>query len=74
MRSICENYRYVEQGRPCRDLTFKFYKDGRLVIIDNLTEEVITPKELKGDSRDFYVHKRIAFIKDQLRAAQLKYA
>lgn len=74
MNNICENFRYVEKGHPWRDLTFKFYADGRLIIIDNLEEEVITPKDLKGDSRDFYVRRRISFIKNQLAASQLKYA
>ncbi|WP_036718639.1 hypothetical protein [Paenibacillus harenae] len=74
MKNICENFRYVEEGRSERDLTFKFYADGRLVIIDNLAEEVISPKDLKGKCRDFYVRKRIAFIKNQLMATQLKYA
>lgn len=74
MKSSCENYRYVEKVRPNRDLTFKFYRDGRLVIIDNNTEEVIKPTDLRGDSRDFYVRKRISFIKSQLAASQLKYA
>lgn len=74
MKNICENFRYVEKVRPYRDLTFKFYADGRLVIIDNVAEEVITPKDLKGDSKDFYVRKRIAFIKNQIAASQLKYA
>ncbi|OBR66960.1 hypothetical protein A7K91_21775 [Paenibacillus oryzae] len=70
----CENFRYVEKVRPFRDLTFKFYSDGRLVIIDNNTEEVIGPRDLKSDSRDFYVKRRIAFIKNQLHQSQLKYA
>lgn len=74
MKSNCENFRFVETRRPYRDLTFKFYNDGRLVIIDNDTEEVIGPRDLRGDSRDFYVRKRIAFIKNQLAASQLKYA
>lgn len=74
MNNQCENYRYVEKGRPYRDLTFKFYADGRLVIIDNNAEEVITPKQLKSDSHDFYVRHRIAFIKNRLAATQLKYA
>lgn len=74
MKSNCENFRFVETRRPYRDLTFKFYIDGRLVIIDNDTEEVIGPRDLRGDSRDFYVRKRIAFIKNQLAASQLKYA
>lgn len=74
MKSNCENFRYVEKARPHRDLTFKFYRDGRLVIIDNDTEEVIKPSDLSGDSRDFYIRRRIAFIKNQLAESQLKYA
>jgi hypothetical protein len=74
MKTPCENFRYVGKAAPRRDLTFKFYADGRLVIIDNDTEEVIAPKDLRGDSRDFYVRKRIAFIKERITASQLKYA
>lgn len=74
MKSNCENFRYVEKVKPHRDLTFKFYSDGRLVIINNDTEEVIGPRDLRGDSRDFYVRKRIAFIKNRIAATQLKYA
>lgn len=74
MKSNCENFRFLERGRSARDLTFKFYDDGRLVIIDNATEEVISPRDLRSDSRDFYIRRRIAFIKNQLAASQLKYA
>lgn len=74
MKSNCENFRYEEKGWPRRDLTFKFYSDGTLTIIDNRAEEVISPSELKGDSLDFYIRRRIAFIKSQLTASQLKYA
>ncbi|MBD2869779.1 hypothetical protein [Paenibacillus arenilitoris] len=74
MKNTCENFRFVEEGRFERDLTFKFYADGRLVIVDNIAEEVISPKDLRGKSRDFYVRKRIAFIKNKLIASQLKYA
>jgi len=74
MNNQCENFRFVEKHRPWRDLTFKFYADGRLTIIDNNAEEVITPRDLRGDSHDFYVRKRIAYIKNQLAASQLKYA
>ena len=70
----CENYRFIERHRPFRDLTFKFYTDGSLTIIDNTAEEVITPRDLKGESYDFYVRKRIAFIKQDLNAKRLKYA
>ncbi|MCQ6560128.1 hypothetical protein [Paenibacillus mendelii] len=70
----CENYRFIERHRPFRDLTFKFYSDGKLTIIDNTAEEVITPKELKGESYDFYVRRRIAFIKQDLHDKLDKYA
>ncbi|GGF90100.1 hypothetical protein [Paenibacillus abyssi] len=73
MRS-CENFRFIEQHRPWRDLTFKFYSDGALTIIDNQAGEVITPRKLKGESHDFYVRKRIAFIKNDLMNKRLKYA
>lgn len=70
----CEHYRFIEKHRPWRDLTFKFYSDGRLTIIDNGAGEVITPRDLKGASHDFYVRKRIAFIKNDLEAKRLKHA
>ncbi|PZD93693.1 hypothetical protein DNH61_24075 [Paenibacillus sambharensis] len=73
MRS-CEHYRFIERHRPYRDLTFKFYSDGALTIIDNNAESVVTPKELKGESLDFYVRKRISFIKNDLAAKKQKYA
>ncbi|WP_042161810.1 hypothetical protein [Paenibacillus gorillae] len=74
MKSTCENFRYEEKVWPRRDLTFKFYSDGKLTIIDNRSEEVISPKDLKGDSLDFYIRRRIIFIKNQLTASQVKYA
>ncbi|UVI27646.1 hypothetical protein [Paenibacillus spongiae] len=70
----CENYRFIERHRPFRDLTFKFYSDGKLTIIDNTAEEVISPKELRGESYDFYVRRRIAFIKQDLHEKRDKYA
>ncbi|MUT67369.1 hypothetical protein [Paenibacillus sp. NEAU-GSW1] len=74
MGNICENFRYEEKAWPRRDLTFKFYSDGALTIIDNRSEEVISPNDLKGDSLDFYIRRRIVFIKNQLAASQRKYA
>lgn len=50
MKSTCENFRYVEKNWPRRDLTFKFYANGELTIIDNSSEEVISPNDLRGDS------------------------
>jgi hypothetical protein len=74
MMTPCENYRFIERHRPFRDLTFKFYSDGGLTIIDNREEIMITPKDLKGESLDFYVRQRIAFIKNNLAEKRLKYA
>ncbi|SFE58211.1 hypothetical protein SAMN04487969_10416 [Paenibacillus algorifonticola] len=74
MKSTCENFRYVEKNWPRRDLTFKFYANGELTIIDNSSEEVISPNDLRGDSLDFYIRRRIAFIKTTLLVSQLKYA
>jgi len=74
MMPNCENYRFIEKHRPFRDLTFKFYSDGALTIIDNSEEKVITPKELKGESLDFYVRHRIAFIKNDLAEKRMRYA
>lgn len=73
MRS-CEHYRFIERHRPYRDLTFKFYSDGALTIIDNTAEAVVTPKELKGESLDFYVRQRIAYIKNDLNRKRQRYA
>ncbi|MBD2847933.1 hypothetical protein IDH44_22285 [Paenibacillus sp. IB182496] len=72
--SSCENFRFIENYRPWRDLTFKFYADGKLTIIDNRTGLVVAPRDLKGESRDFYVRKRIAFIKNDLVAKRLRQA
>ncbi|ANY69185.1 hypothetical protein ABEW34_19800 [Paenibacillus algorifonticola] len=74
MKSTCENFRFVEKSWPRRDLTFKFYSNGELTIIDNSSEEVISPNDLRGDSLDFYIRRRIAFIKTTLLVSQLKYA
>lgn len=73
MRS-CENFRFIEKHRPFRDLTFKFYSDGTLTIIDNDNGSMVTPRELKGSSHDFYVRRRIIFIKNNLVAQMLKHA
>lgn len=70
----CENFRFVESHRPYRDLTFKFFDNGALTIIDNGSEATVTPSELRGESRDFYVRKRIAFIKRDLQAKAQRYA
>lgn len=73
----CEHLRYLEPSRgtrPSKDLTFKFFTDGKLVIIDNDTGNTINPRELSGGSYDFYVRQRINFIKRDLTAKISKYA
>lgn len=73
----CEHFRFVEPSRgarPSRDLTFKFYTDGKLVIVDNDSGHTISPRDLSGGSYDFYVRQRIAFIKRDLAAKRAKYA
>jgi hypothetical protein len=73
----CEHLRYLEPSRgtrPSRDLTFKFYTDGKLVIIDNDTGNTMSPRELSGGSYDFYVRQRIRLIKRNLAEKIMKYA
>ncbi|WP_027091461.1 hypothetical protein [Cohnella thermotolerans] len=73
----CEHFRYMEPSRgarPSRDLTFKFYSDGKLVIVDNDTGHTLSPRDLSGGSYDFYARQRIAFIKRDLIAKREKYA
>ncbi len=56
------------------DYTFKFYDNGAVVIIDNHTNVFLKPKDLKDVSLDFYIRKRISFIKESLHEKQLQYA
>ncbi|HEY8529578.1 MAG TPA: hypothetical protein VIL22_07835 [Paenibacillaceae bacterium] len=66
----CERFRYVEPARgahPGRDLTFKFFADGKLEIVDNATGSRLEPRDLKGGSYDFYVRQRISFIRRRLQ-------
>ena len=72
-----EHFRYMEPSKgakPSRDLTFKFYTDGKLEIIDNCTGDRLKPRDLSGGSYDFYVRHRIAAIKRDLYAKIQKYA
>lgn len=73
----CEHLRYLEPPRgprPSQDLTFKFFTDGTLVIVDNDTGRTMTPRELSGGSYDFYVRQRLQFIRRDLTAKIAKYA
>src|SRR5690242_18483727 len=56
------------------DLTFKFYENGSLEIIDNHTEELVSVKELRGAAYDFYVRERMRFIRANLEAKILQSA
>ncbi len=72
-----EHFRYVEPSKgakPSKDLTFKFYTDGKLEIIDNDTGSRMNPRDLSGGSYDFYVRHRLAMIKRDLYAKIQKYA
>ncbi|GAA4857268.1 hypothetical protein GCM10023310_40480 [Paenibacillus vulneris] len=53
-------------GTQWADLTFKFFDDGSLTIIDNDTDQHIPLKELKGAAYDFYVRQRISMIRTNL--------
>lgn len=73
----CEHLRYVEASRgsrPSMDLTFKFFDDGKLVIIDNDTGNTMNPRELSGGSYDFYVRQRLSRIRRNLTEKIAKYA
>ncbi|WP_028549358.1 hypothetical protein [Paenibacillus sp. UNC451MF] len=48
------------------DLTFKFFDDGSLTIIDNDTDLHIPLKDLRGAAYDFYVRQRISMIRTNL--------
>lgn len=63
-----------ECGTEWHDLTFKFYGDGSVDIIDNDTGGRLVPSELTGACYDFYVRKRIELIKAMLREPQLQSA
>lgn len=56
------------------DLTFKFFDDGSLIIIDNDSELQIPVKDLRGAAYDFYVKQRIRMIRSNLEAKILQTA
>lgn len=74
MNQTCQRFRFIEKFPPKRDLTFMFYSDGRLVIENNETGELVSPSELRRDSKEFYVKHRISFIKNLLQQAKDRYA
>ncbi|ULL19953.1 hypothetical protein DVH26_25515 [Paenibacillus sp. H1-7] len=56
------------------DLTFKFFDNGSLLIIDNYTELHVPLSDLKGAAYDFYVKQRIRMIRSSLEAKTLQTA
>lgn len=51
---------------PMRDITFKFYTDDSVVITDNVTGRELRPSELSGPVLQFFVNKRISYIKKKI--------
>ncbi|MDF2962576.1 MAG: hypothetical protein K0S39_4311 [Paenibacillus sp.] len=56
------------------DLTFKFFDNGSMIIIDNHTELQVSLHDLKGAAYDFYVKQRIRMIRANLEAKILQSA
>jgi hypothetical protein len=56
------------------DLTFKFFDNGTLIVIDNDTDLEIPLKELRGACYDFYVRERIQRIRTSLQEKILQSA
>ncbi|UUZ86077.1 hypothetical protein LJK88_23190 [Paenibacillus sp. P26] len=50
------------------DLTFRFFDNGSVIIIDNHTELQVPLKELKGAASDFFIKQRIKMIRANLEA------
>jgi len=74
MTQTCQRFRFIEKIPPKRDLTFTFYSDGKLIIENNDTGELVSPSQLRSDSKEFYVKHRISFIKNILQQARERYA
>lgn len=74
MKSSSQHFRFVEKFPPKRDLTFTFFDDGRLLIENNDTGEQVKPSDLRHESKDFYVQRRISFIKTMLHKSMQRHA
>jgi hypothetical protein len=48
------------------DYTFRFYWDGSVTIIDNINNQVVPPSALTGASLDYYVRKKIKYIRTHI--------
>ncbi|WP_274365377.1 hypothetical protein [Paenibacillus thermotolerans] len=67
MANALQNYRFIERGF---DYTFRFYPNGSVTIIDNDTNTMVKPSQLKGAPLKFYALKQIQFIKNKLQEAK----
>jgi hypothetical protein len=56
------------------DLTFKFYENGSMLIIDNHSDLPFPISDLRGAAYDFYVRQRIHMIRTSLEAKILQTA
>jgi hypothetical protein len=56
------------------DLTFKFFENGSMIIMDNDTDLQMPLSELNGAAYDFYVKQRIRMIRSNLEAKILQSA
>jgi hypothetical protein len=56
------------------DLTFKFFDNGSIMIIDNDTDLQVPLSELHGAAYDYYVKQRIRMIRSNLEAKVLQSA
>ncbi|PZE22186.1 hypothetical protein CBW46_004835 [Paenibacillus xerothermodurans] len=56
------------------DLTFKFFENGSMTIIDNHTDLQLSLSDLRGAAYDFYVRQRIGMIRANLEAKILQSA
>jgi len=55
-------------GQSWADLTFRFFDNGSVIVIDNHTELQVPLKELKGAASDFFIQQRIKMIRAHLEA------
>lgn len=74
MKSNSQHFRFIEKFPPQRDLTFTFFDDGTLLIENNDTGEQIKPSQLRHESKEFYVQRRISFIKNLLHQSIQRHA
>ncbi|WP_442600840.1 hypothetical protein [Paenibacillus sp. KN14-4R] len=73
---LCYHFRFItsDDKSMWKDLTFRFYRDGSVMIVDNDTDAHVHPKQLNGAALDFYIRKRIYLIKTDLQEKIVKYA